>query len=194
VLLALSSTQKLELGLAAAAFVIFALICALVVPRYRPDFPARHLGWFIAAAVLLTVGMLATVVVVAKETGEEEAAAEAHEPTVTEPAEPPAPGTTETAATATTPTETTETTETAAGGSDAAGKVVFTTNCASCHTLSDAGTSGTVGPNLDQASPSEDKVVERVTNGKGVMPPFKGTLTEQQIADVAAYVSAVAGS
>ena len=31
-------------------------------------------------------------------------------------------------------------------------------------------------------------VVERVTNGKGVMPSFSGQLTPQQIADVAAYV------
>ena len=41
--------------------------------------------------------------------------------------------------------------------------------------------------------PSYDKVLTQVTNGGGVMPPFKGTLTEQQIADVAAYVSSVAG-
>jgi mono/diheme cytochrome c family protein len=32
-----------------------------------------------------------------------------------------------------------------------------------------------------------------VTNGKGVMPSFKGTLAPTQIADVAAYVSSVAG-
>jgi mono/diheme cytochrome c family protein len=37
-------------------------------------------------------------------------------------------------------------------------------------------------------------VVDRVTNGQGQMPPFGGTLSEQQIADVAAYVSSVAGS
>jgi mono/diheme cytochrome c family protein len=36
-------------------------------------------------------------------------------------------------------------------------------------------------------------VVERVTNGKGPMPPFKGQLSATQIADVAAYVSSVAG-
>ena len=52
------------------------------------------------------------------------------------------------------PTSTTETTETtptppAPAGDAAAGKVVFTTNCGGCHTLSDAGTTGTVGPNLD---------------------------------------------
>jgi len=178
VLLALSSNQKLGLALAGTAFVVFALVCAMLVPRYRPSFPAGHMGWFIAACVLFTVGMLLTVVFVAKEAGEEEHA-------VAE---------TQTATSETEPTETAETTETAAAGSDAAGKVVFTTNCASCHTLADAGTTGTVGPNLDEASPSADKVVERVTNGKGVMPPFQGVLTDQQIADVAAYVSAVAGT
>jgi cytochrome c553 len=108
--------------------------------------------------------------------------------------------TTETTTTETTPTETTTTetttTETtpAPSGDAAAGKVVFTTNCGGCHTLSDAGTSGTVGPNLDDAKPDEALVVERVTNGQGVMPPFGGTLTEQQIADVAAYVSTIAGT
>ncbi len=85
------------------------------------------------------------------------------------------------------------------GGDDAAkleaGKQVFATaGCASCHTLADAGSSGQVGPNLDEAKPSEDLVVERVTNGRGVMPPFKGQLTAEQIDDVALYVSTVAGS
>jgi mono/diheme cytochrome c family protein len=115
--------------------------------------------------------------------------------------------TTETTETETTETETTgetetETTETETGGGDggqgdaAAGKEVFigTAGCGSCHTLSDAGTSGTVGPNLDDAQPSFELVVDRVTNGQGAMPPFAGTLTEQQINDVAAYVSSVAGS
>ncbi len=37
--------------------------------------------------------------------------------------------------------------------------------------------------------PSFDLVVERVTNGMGVMPSFSDELTEQQIRDVAAYVS-----
>ncbi len=178
-LLALSSTQKLGIGLMAAAFVVFALISAMLIPRYRPDFPARHMGWFIAACVVLTVGMLATVAFVAKET-EHEASAETHV-TETEPSEPP-------------PAEPSSPTETGAAGSDAAGKVIFETNCASCHTLSDAGATGTIGPNLDEAQPDEALVVERVTNGMGVMPPFSGTLTEQQIADVAAYVSAVAGT
>jgi len=71
--------------------------------------------------------------------------------------------------------------------------VFETAGCTSCHTLSDANATGTVGPNLDDAKPSRDKVVERVTNGKGVMPSFKGQLSPQQIAAVAAYVSSVAG-
>ena len=61
-----------------------------------------------------------------------------------------------------------------------------------CHTLADAGSTGTIGPNLDAVKPSYDKVVAQVTNGGGVMPPFEDTLTEQQIQDVAAYVSSVA--
>jgi cytochrome c6 len=178
VLLALSSTQKLGIALAAGAFVVFALVSSMLIPRYRPNFPSRHLGWFIALCVLFTVGMLATVVFVAKETGEEEAAAETHTtPSVTETTE-------------TTPTETT-----AAKGDVAAGKKVFATaGCTSCHTLADAGSTGTVGPNLDDAKPSYDLVIERVTNGKAPMPPFGGSLTPQQIENVAAYVSSIAGS
>jgi len=75
-----------------------------------------------------------------------------------------------------------------------AGKAVFTsTGCAGCHTLSDAGAEGEVGPNLDAAKPSESLVEERVTNGLGTMPSFRSKLSDQQIADVAAYVSSVAG-
>ena len=76
-----------------------------------------------------------------------------------------------------------------AKGDPAAGKQVFeTAGCKSCHTLKDAGASGTVGPNLDQKKPPAALVVERVTSGKGVMPSFSGQLTPKQIADVAAYV------
>ena len=102
---------------------------------------------------------------------------------------------TETTETETTATETTETTP-ALEGDPVAGKEVFlgTAGCASCHTLSDAGSTGAVGPNLDDAQPSEELVLDRVTNGQGGMPSFSSTLSEQQIADVAAYVSSVAGS
>ena len=105
---------------------------------------------------------------------------------------------TETTATETTGTETTETTETGGGapqGDPVAGKAIFTgpSGCTGCHTLSDAGSSGTVGPNLDDAMPSFDLAYDRVTNGQGGMPSFATSLTDQQRADVAAYVSSVAG-
>jgi mono/diheme cytochrome c family protein len=79
-------------------------------------------------------------------------------------------------------------------GDAAAGKPVFVDNCGSCHTLADAGTTGTTGPNLDDVQPSAEKVVSQVNAGSAIMPSFKGTLTDQQIADVAAYVSENAGS
>jgi mono/diheme cytochrome c family protein len=79
-------------------------------------------------------------------------------------------------------------------GDPVAGKAVFKTGpCAGCHTLADAGTHGNVGPNLDQAKPPLSLVVDRVVNGKGNMPPLKGTLSTKQIADVAAYVVKATG-
>jgi mono/diheme cytochrome c family protein len=75
-------------------------------------------------------------------------------------------------------------------GDPAAGKTIFTqtAGCGACHTLSDAGTNGTVGPNLDQAKPSYELAVTRVTKGQGGMPSFADQLSAQQIADVAQYV------
>ena len=86
--------------------------------------------------------------------------------------------TTETTETDTTETETTETetTETETSppveGDPVAGKDVFlgASACGGCHTLADAGASGTVGPNLDESQPSAELVVDRVTNGQGGMP------------------------
>jgi mono/diheme cytochrome c family protein len=84
-----------------------------------------------------------------------------------------------------------------ATGDPVNGKVVFTDtanpSCASCHTLADAGATGTVGPNLDELKPSFDRVKAQVENGGAIMPAFKGKLSDQEINDVAAYVSSVAG-
>jgi cbb3-type cytochrome c oxidase subunit III len=74
------------------------------------------------------------------------------------------------------------------------GKTVFATaGCTGCHTLKAAGSTGTVGPNLDEAKPSKELVIDRVTNGQGGMPSFKGQLSEAQIQAVADYVSSNAG-
>jgi cytochrome c oxidase subunit I len=92
-------------------------------------------------------------------------------------------------ATTSTPTTTTQLSESAE-----AGKAVFASaSCGGCHTLSAADAKGAVGPSLDASKPSKALVVQRVTNGKGAMPAFKGQLSPQQIQDVAAYVSETAG-
>jgi len=73
------------------------------------------------------------------------------------------------------------------------GKSIFKSQCSSCHTLKDAGATGTVGPNLDQLKPPFSIVQHQVINGGAVMPAFKGKLTDAQIRAVARYVSSVAG-
>jgi cbb3-type cytochrome c oxidase subunit III len=79
------------------------------------------------------------------------------------------------------------------GASATSGKDIFAANCGSCHTLKAAGTSGTVGPNLDDLKPAMARVVRQVTNGGAIMPAFKGKLTDAQIQAVAKYVSSNAG-
>jgi mono/diheme cytochrome c family protein len=89
---------------------------------------------------------------------------------------------------ATTTTEET-TAETTDGTTTDAGREVFVAECGSCHTLSDAGTSGTIGPSLDGVGLSEAEIVEQVPNGGGGMPAFEGQLSDEEIAQVAAYVA-----
>jgi mono/diheme cytochrome c family protein len=198
VLLALTGYEAALLAVA-AVFIVFALIVALVIPRSRPEFPGRRLGVFLAICIGLFVAQLTAVMVLA-EVGEADEPVAHEETTSTEttPSETTTTETTTTAeSTATDSTESTDTTETTeAQGDPVPGKAVFvgSAGCIGCHTLNDAEASGSVGPNLDAAKPSYDKVVTQVTNGGGVMPPFKDTLSEQQIQDVAAYVSSVAGS
>ena len=83
----------------------------------------------------------------------------------------------------------------AAGNVGTNGEAIFKANCSSCHTLAAAGSTGTVGPNLDQLAPKLTMaiVVHQVTNGGAVMPPFKGKLSAAQIQAVAKYVSSSAG-
>jgi mono/diheme cytochrome c family protein len=79
-------------------------------------------------------------------------------------------------------------------GDPTAGKKTFlSAGCTGCHTLADAKATGTVGPNLDQVKPDYRLATARVTLGKGQMPSFKGQLSAQQIADVAAYVVKATG-
>ena len=174
-LLALTGYETALLG-TAAVFIAFALVAALVIPRSRPGFPGRRLGLFLGLCACLFVAQMTAVLVLAEvgeadEPAHEEAGGGEEQP----PGEPP-------------PSE--------PAGDPAAGKEVFlgSSACGGCHTLSDAGSGGEVGPNLDAVKPSYEKVVAQVTNGGGGMPPCGDSLTEQQIQVVAAYVSSVAGT
>jgi len=71
------------------------------------------------------------------------------------------------------------------------GKTIFLEqgNCAACHTLADAKSNGEIGPNLNQIKPDIARVISAVTNGIGVMPPYEGILSTQEIEAVAHYVS-----
>ena len=69
------------------------------------------------------------------------------------------------------------------------GKQLFGQNgCGGCHTLEAAGSTGNVGPNLDESKPDFELAVDRVTHGKGTMPAFEDQLSEEDINNVAAYV------
>jgi cbb3-type cytochrome c oxidase subunit III len=77
----------------------------------------------------------------------------------------------------------------AAGGGGDDPKSMFTSNCGSCHTLEKAATSGTVGPNLDEAQVTFEAAVRQITNGGGGMPAFGEQLSDEQIRALARYVS-----
>ena len=82
------------------------------------------------------------------------------------------------------------------GGASASaeGKQIFTQSCGTCHTLSDAGTSAPIGPNLDELKPDKARVTSAIENGgagTGAMPA--NIVTGQEAEAVAEYVSSVAG-
>ena len=170
---AITGLGKTVLLIVAITFIAWALITAIFVPKRSPGFPKRLDAYIVVSALLFIAQMSAVVWVTGtQETEEETHAAETGG------------GATEGGTTTEAPT-----------GDAAAGKQVFeSAGCIACHTLADAGSTGTVGPNLDDAKPPATLVVTRVTEGAGAMPSFNDKLTEEQIQDVAAYVSSAAGA
>jgi mono/diheme cytochrome c family protein len=187
----LSTANKIGLATVGFLFVAFALISSFVLPRRNPDFPGKHLGWFVVVCVVFFVAMISAVIYFDREPSEAAGAGAATTTTTTTttPSTTTAPAATTTAPAATTTAPTT--TATASQGDPTAGKAVFASaGCGGCHTLKAAGSTGTVGPNLDQLKPPLDRIVVQVDNGGGPMPAFKGQLTDKQIQDVAAFVYA----
>ncbi len=79
-----------------------------------------------------------------------------------------------------------------AGAPPRTGKQIFTTEgCGGCHTLADAGASGTSGPNLDEVAPDAATVAAKVKSGGGSMPSFD--LPAPELDALAEYVASVAG-
>jgi sulfite dehydrogenase len=79
----------------------------------------------------------------------------------------------------------------------ALGKTLFTVGavppCAICHTLKDAGTSGAVGPVLDELQPTADRVLTALRGGIGAMPSYRGNLSDEQMRALALYVAKASG-
>jgi cytochrome c551/c552 len=186
VLVALTSAQKGALAGVGAAFIIFALLSSMVIPRYRPEWPGRLFGVFLGLVGVFTVAMLLTVFFVARESE-----AEAHG------------GTTEGSTGATQPQP-----PAPAAGNAAAGKALFTSEgCAACHTFKPAGSTGTTGPDLDKLAADAQKahqgplpqyVLTSITDPgayvvpgypNGVMPMDFSKLPKKQLADLVAFLT-----
>ena len=180
-LLALSTGHAIGLAVVAGAFVVFALLSALVIPRRWPQFPGEHLRWFLFGTLVLFVGTLAAVEVFAKEPKEKAAAGERgnERPGMTVPkTQPPAPS-----------------------GNAVAGKQAFASQgCGGCHTFSAAGTNGSAGPNLDTGLKGKDAAFIResiVDPNKQIAPgyppnimpqDFGQKLSPKQIDDLVAFL------
>ena len=184
-LLGITTGNAVALGVIAGIFVVFALASALLIPRRWPDFPGKGLGWFVAATLVLFVATLGAVELFAVEPKETTAGETTHEPppagTTTQAEQPPPPP--------------------AAEGDPVAGKEVFLgQDCGNCHASAGAGTSGAVGPNLDESLQGDDAAAiresivepnEETAEGfpAGIMPQDYGEkLTPEQLADLVAFL------
>ena len=192
-LLGITTANAVALGVIAGIFVVFALASALLIPRRWPDFPGEHLRWFVVGTLVLLVATLGAVEVFAVEPKEEAAAGE----TTTHPEPPPPPpsGTTTQAEQPPPPP--------APAGDPAAGKDLFSSQgCGNCHAFSAAGSSGAIGPNLDESLQGKDATFVReaiVEPNKetaqgypaNVMPDNYGQeLTPKQLDDLVAFLQA----
>jgi mono/diheme cytochrome c family protein len=192
VLLALSSGQKLGLALVAAAFIAFALLSAMVVPRFRPRFPGRGLRLYIPATLVLFVGMMTAVYVFGEE--EHHESSPPVEQTTPEQPRPPSQPQPQ--------PQPQPQAQAQPEGNAAAGKQVFASaGCSGCHTFQAAGSNGQVGPNLDEALQGKDAAFVResivdpnaeIAKGfpRNVMPQdYEQRLSKRQLSDLVAFLT-----
>jgi mono/diheme cytochrome c family protein len=185
---ALSGRNEVGLAVAGGIFVTFSLLSAFVFPRFNADFPGgKGLRWYLPLCVLIFVGMISSVLYFGRDEKKATAA---------------------TTTTAAVSTGAPLTSGPYANGSAAVGKTVFaSSNCATCHTLSAAGSSGTIGPNLNDVAsyaataklPLGQFLVAAITKPPApyvppgfapIMPKTYATsLTKAQIAGLVAFIS-----
>jgi uncharacterized cupredoxin-like copper-binding protein len=74
--LGLSTGSEIGIAVVGGCFILFALLSAVVIPRFRPNFPARRLPLFVFITILLFVGMMTAVLILGREPKEAKAGAE----------------------------------------------------------------------------------------------------------------------
>lgn len=184
-LFALSTGHKIGLAAVGAAFIVFSLVSAMVIPNYRPNFPGpRARNAYVLLCLAFFAAMMAAVLVFGREKKPAEAAAAGAPPA----AQGPSPS--------------------APAGDPVKGKAVFASSpCGSCHTFTPAGSTGKIGPDLDKLADYAKKanvpiakfVEEAITHPpapyvppgfpKNAMPPNGGaTFTGTQLADLVAFL------
>lgn len=134
-------------------------------------------------ATMTGLAALATACTPAAQGGEQVASA----PVVAAPAPTPTAAPTPAPAPAPAPVATTAAVDTAKG------KSLFNDwSCGACHTLADAGASGSIGPSFDgNTRVTREFAIATITNGQGAMPAFGGQMTDAEIAVVTDYIVAV---
>ena len=147
-LLTITTTGKVTLLIVAGLFIAWALITAIWIPKRNPDFPATLTVFLLVSSLFLVAQLGAVYWVTSTQEVETEAGGDVprrehagrDDTRRDDPRRDPQPG---------------------ADADVVAGKEVFeSAGCVGCHTLADAGATGTVGPNLDEAKPPADLVVD----------------------------------
>jgi mono/diheme cytochrome c family protein len=176
----LSTSHEIGLAVVGGLFISFALLSAFFFPRFKPDFPTKKgLFWYLPLSFLFFIAMLGAVLVFGKEQKVAEAGI------TTGPQSP-----------------------VYANGDPVAGKTVFkTAGCIACHTFTPAGSTGTIGPDLDQlplyAAQAGQQLRPYTVNAIISPPPsdvpgavdampatFLSSLGAKKVADVVAFLDA----